>query len=228
MRLVRHKPSELLAEFIPVPGDHPRKGNTPCKFHEVTNVPVIIRRADDRLRLEWALVENLQRTDLNPLEAAEGYRQLAEDFNLSHEDIATRVGKSRTAVTNTLRLLKLSPAVRQALMSGEIREGHARALLALTSSQAQSAALKTIIKRNMNVRQAEELIRRLSGQRKAPAATVKRTPEEIALEDQLRQTLGTRVTLKRGRRGGSLIIHFYSDEELNALVEQLLSSSSEE
>jgi ParB family chromosome partitioning protein len=198
------------------------------KLAGLTNVPVIIRQADDRLRLEWALVENLQRTDLNPLEAAEGYRQLAEDFDLSHEDIATRVGKSRTAVTNTLRLLKLSPAVREALMNGNIREGHARALLALSSSQSQSAALQTIIKRRLNVRQAEELVRRLSGQRKAPAARVERAPEEVALEDQLRQTLGTRVTLKRGRRGGSLIIHFYSDEELNALVEQLLSSSSEE
>ena len=217
-------PSETGEGYILIAGERRLEAS---KLAGLTNVPVIIRRADDRLRLEWALVENLQRTDLNPLEAAEGYRQLAEDFNLSHEDIATRVGKSRTAVTNTLRLLKLSPAVRQALMSGEIREGHARALLALTSSQAQSAALKTIIKRRMNVRQTEELIRRLSGQRKAPAAHVKRTPEEIALEDQLRQTLGTRVTLKRGRRGGSLIIHFYSDEELNALVEQLLSSASE-
>ena len=218
-------PSETGEGYILIAGERRLEAS---KLAGLMNIPVIIRQADDRLRLEWALVENPQRTDLNPLEAAEGYRQLADDVDLSHEDIATRVGKSRTAVTNTLRLLKLSPAARQALMSGEIREGHARALLALTSSQAQSAALNTIIKRRLNVRQAEELIRRLSGQRKAPAARVKRTPEEVALEDQLRQTLGTRVTLKRGRRGGSLIIHFYSDEELNALVEQLLSSSSEE
>jgi ParB family chromosome partitioning protein len=218
-------PSTTGAGYILVAGERRLEAS---KLAGLKSAPVIVRQADDRLRLEWALVENLQRTDLNPLEAAEGYRQLAEDFELSHEDIATRVGKSRATVTNTLRLLKLSPAVRQALMNEDIHEGHARALLALSSSQAQSAALQTIIKQRLNVRQAEELIRRLSGQRKARTTRVKRTPEETALEDQLRQTLGTRVTLKRGRRGGSLIIHFYSDEELNALVEQLLSSFSEE
>lgn len=193
----------------------------------LTNVPVIVRHADERQRLEWTLIENLQRTDLNPLEAAEGYRQLAEDFNLSHEEIAVRVGKSRTSVTNTLRLLKLSPAVRQSLMQGKISEGHARALLALRSTRAQSAALQTVVQRELNVRQTEELVRRLGGERRKSPPPTERPPEEIALEDQLREALGTRVTIKRGRRGGRLIISFYSDEELNALVDQLLNRSSE-
>lgn len=193
----------------------------------LNSVPVIIRRVDEQQRLEWTLVENLQRTDLNPLEAAEGYRQLAEDFDLSHEQIAERIGKSRAAVTNTLRLLKLPAAVKNALLEGQIREGHARALLSLPNAQAQSAALRTILQRELSVRQTEELIRRLSGEKKPQVRKVSRPPEEAALEDQLRQELGTKVSLKRGKRGGSIVIHFYSDEELNAIVDRLLTSLSE-
>lgn len=193
----------------------------------LTNVPVIVHQVNERQRLEWALIENLQRTDLNPLEAAGGYRQLAEDFNLSHEEIADRVGKSRASVSNTLRLLKLSPAVRQSLIAGEISGGHARALLALRSARAQSAALQTVVQRGLNVRQTEELVRRLSGERRKSPPPPDRPPEEIALEDQLRVALGTRVTIKRSRRGGRLVIRFYSDEELNALVDQLLNRSTE-
>ena len=189
------------------------------------SVPVVVRRTDDRQRLEIALIENLQRADLNPLEAAEGYRQLAEDFGLSHDEVAGRVGKSRTTITNTLRLLRLTTAARQALTEGAISEGHARALLSLPSAQAQSAVLQTLLNRGLNVRQTEELVRRLAGERKAPSGRRSRPPEESDLEGQLRQVLGTRVTLIRGRRGGRLIIHFYSDEELNALVDQILPHS---
>jgi len=191
----------------------------------LTTVPVIIRQADERQHLELALIENLQREDLNPLEAAEGYRQLAEDFGLSHDQVATLVGKSRTAVSNTLRLLKLAPAVQEALRAGEISEGHARALLGLPSIQAQSASLQTVIRRALNVRQTEELVRRLTGQRRTSPARSRHTPEESDLEARLRQSLGTRVSLRRGQRGGSLVIHFYSDEELNALVDRLLAET---
>jgi len=187
----------------------------------LTSVPVIVRIADERQQLELALIENLQREDLNPLEAAEGYRQLAEDFGLSHEEIAEQMGKSRTAVSNTLRLLKLSAAVRKALGSGKISEGHARALLALPSAQAQSGALKAILDRDLSVRQTEDLVRRIQGERKKTKKTVSRSPEETDLEDQLRGWLGTRVSLKRGRRGGSMTIYFFSDEELNALVDRI-------
>jgi ParB family chromosome partitioning protein len=191
----------------------------------LTTVPVIIRQADERQHLELALIENLQREDLNPLEAAEGYRQLAEDFGLSHDQVATLVGKSRTAVSNTLRLLKLAPAVQEALRAEEISEGHARALLGLTSGQAQSATLQTVIRRALNVRQTEELVRRLTGQRRTSPARSRHSPEESDLEARLRQSLGTRVSLRRGQRGGSLVIHFYSDEELNALVDRLLAET---
>jgi len=187
-------------------------------------VPVIVREVNEQQRLELALIENLQRDDLNPLDAAEGYRQLAEEFNLSHEDIAAQVGKSRTSITNTLRLLKLSPPVRQSLADGEISEGHARALLALKTTQRQTSALHTILKRHLSVRQTEDLVREPAQKPKKNAQSTNRSADEIALEDQLRQKLGTRVTLKRSKQGGSITISFFSDEELNALVDQLLDS----
>ncbi len=190
-------------------------------------VPVIVREADEQQQLEWALVENLQRSDLNPLEIANGYLQLADEFDLSHAEIAKRVGKNRATVSNTLRLLKLSAAVRGALIENKISEGHARALLSLPTAQAQSAALQSILERELSVRQVEELVQRLLGERRKKKPTTKRSPEETALENQLRDALGTRVTLKRGQRGGSLVIRFFSDEELNALVDRLLASSEE-
>jgi ParB family chromosome partitioning protein len=188
-------------------------------------VPAIVRSVNAQQHLELALIENLQRADLNPLEAAEGYRLLADEFGLSHDDIASRVGKSRAAVTNTLRLLKLSAPARDALRAGAISEGHARALLALATAQAQAAGLEAILKGGLNVRQTEELVRRLSGERKRRPAAARHLPEEAALEEELRQALGTRVSLRRGRRGGTIAIRFFSDEEMNAIVDQLLRGS---
>ena len=186
-------------------------------------VPAIVHEASEQQRLELALIENLQRSDLTPLEAAEAYRQLIEDFALSHEDIATRVGKSRVAVTNTLRLLKLPANVQQALVDGRISEGHARALLALPTPEAQEAALRAILKQELSVRQTEELVRKLSGHRPAYTHRPLPNPEVTAIEERLRAHLGTRVKLNRFQRGGTLVIHYYSDEELNALIEVLLS-----
>jgi ParB family chromosome partitioning protein len=185
-------------------------------------VPALIREASDQQRLELALIENVQREDLNPLEAAEAYRQLNEDFNLSHEEIAVQVGKSRAAVTNTLRLLKLPPAVQKALVENRISEGHARALLALPTPEAQESALHTVLRFELNVRQTEELVRKLSGQKLTVETKPAPPPEVTALEQRLRDRLGTKVALNRRKKGGTLVIHFYSDEELNALVEQIL------
>lgn len=188
-------------------------------------VPAIIRGASDQELVELALVENVQRADLSPLETAEAYRQLSEDFNLSHEVIAARVGKNRVTVTNTLRLLKLPDDVKQSLASGEISEGHARTLLALPSAEAQSAALKSIIKYDLNVRQTEELVRKLSGEK--PRKRTARTPDpEIkAIEEQLRQRLGTRVNLYQKSKGGTLTIYYYSAEELDTILDLILSES---
>jgi len=185
-------------------------------------VPVILREASDEQRLELALVENIQRADLGPLEAAEAYRQLSEDFHLSHEEIAIRVGKSRSTITNTLGLLRLPDNVRSALVEGKISEGHARALNGLTTTEKQTAALQTILFRELNVRQTEELVRRLNGERPPGKMKPALTPEMGALEERLRTRLGTRVRLTHHSKGGAIIIHYYSVEELNALAQQLL------
>ncbi|HWR67224.1 MAG TPA: ParB/RepB/Spo0J family partition protein [Bellilinea sp.] len=188
----------------------------------MTAVPAIVRQATDQQRLEMALIENLQRADLAPLDTAEAYRQLAEEFKLSHDEIAERVGKSRTTVTNTLRLLRLPDAVRIALVEGKISEGHARALLGLNSPQAQAAVLQNILANDLSVRQTEELVRRYSGERAAPVQRAEPSPEIKSLEARLRDSLGTRVTLRHGKKGGTLVIHYYSDEELDGLISQIL------
>ena len=185
-------------------------------------VPALIREATDQQLLELALVENIQRSDLGPLETAHAYKHLAEDFGLSHEEIAAKVGKKRVTVTNTLRLLKLPARLLDALASGQITEGHARALLALPNPQAQTAAFATVVNKGLNVRQTEELVRRLLGQQDARPAKPTRQAESDALATRLREALGTKVALKRGRKGGTIIIHFYSDEELNAIAEAIL------
>jgi ParB family chromosome partitioning protein len=179
-------------------------------------VPVLIRQATDQQRLELAIIENVQRADLSALEEAEAYRQLAEDFDLSHEDIAVRVGKSRVAVT-----LKLPDVVKNALIENRISEGHARALLALGTFEAQSAALRTVIAQELNVRQTEVLVRKLSGEK--PAAKKKSTPppDITELEERLRRSLGTKVSLRAGKKGGTVTIYYYSDEELDALMGRL-------
>jgi ParB family chromosome partitioning protein len=191
----------------------------------LSDVPAILREASEQQHLELALIENIQRADLSPLEQAEAYRQLAEEFNLSHEEIAERVGKSRSAVTNTLRLLKLPASAQKALSEGQISEGHARALLGLSSPAAQGAVLHSILIKNLNVRQTEELVRRLSGQKTPAQPRPEPSPEIQALEERLRSALGTRVSLNPRRKGGTITIHYYSDEELNTLLDVLLGQS---
>lgn len=188
-------------------------------------VPALVREATEEQRLELALIENVQRQDLSPLETAEAYRQLVEDFHLSHEQISAQVSKSRTAVTNTLRLLKLPEDVQQALADGRLSEGHARALLALPTPQAQSAALKTVLDHDLNVRQTEELVRRLSGIKPQVIPRPALPPEIVALEERLRHSLGTKVSLTHGQKGGAITIYYYSDEELDALMEQIIGRS---
>jgi ParB family transcriptional regulator, chromosome partitioning protein len=188
----------------------------------LTAVPVLVRQATDQQRLELAIIENVQRSDLSSLEEAEAYRQLAEDFDLSHEAIAAKVGKSRVAVTNTLRLLKLPDSVKNALIEGRVTEGHARALLALTNPEAQGAALRSVLKQELNVRQTEELVRKLCGEKPANRPHQATSPEIASLEERLRASLGTKVNLQTRRNGGTLTIHYYSNEELDAILARLL------
>jgi ParB family chromosome partitioning protein len=187
------------------------------------SVPAIVREASDQQRLELALIENLQREDLSPIEAADAYQLLAEEFGLSHDEIAVQVGKSRVAVTNTIRLLKLPENVLKALNDGTISEGHARVLLALPNPQAQSAALQTIINHNLTVRQAEELVRKMAGQKPVQKQKPIKPAGIRDLEEKMRGQLGTKVTIQHGKQGGTIVIHYYSEEELDALVAQLLN-----
>lgn len=205
-------------------------------------VPVILRKAGDRELLELALIENLQRSDLNPLEEAEAYRQLVDDFGLSHEQVALKVGKSRPAVSNTLRLLGLSDKVKAALIEGyahedeldqdldqaapestfRFSEGHARALLHLDSRQAQEAVLKQVVSARLNVRQTEELVKKLGGKKPEGSTPASRPAQVTDMEERLRSSLGTKVRLQHGKKGGTVTIYYYSDEELDALVEKLI------
>ncbi len=186
-------------------------------------VPTMVKEVTPQNALELALVENIQRADLNPLEEAAAYRHLVEDFGLTQEQVAERVGKSRVSVTNTLRLLRLPAEVRQSLADGTIREGHARALLALPTIEAQIAALTTVAKKALSVRQTEELVRRLMADPPGPKPERYVAPETRALEEEFRETLGTKVNLYRNRRGrGRLVIHFFSEEELQSLYDVIV------
>ena len=192
-----------------------------ARLANLDKVPVILREASDQESLELALIENVQRADLNALEAAKAYQQLKDEFNLSDEKIAKRVGKSRVAITNTRTLLELSKSVKEALENGKISEGHGRALKSL-SSQSQSAALNTVIKQILNVRQTEQLVRKLKGVKPASKPKATPTPEILELQGRLRDSLGTKVSLSHGPKGGKIVIHYYSDEELNGLADRLI------
>ena len=191
----------------------------------LSEIPAVIKEASRQDMLELALVENIQRSDLNPLEEAAAYQTLIEDFHLTQEQVADRVGKSRTAVANIVRLLRLPTPVKNALIEGQIREGHARALLGLSDEQAMTEAAKLVIDRGLSVRQTEELVRRLNTPAAPPPEKeddLSNTPESKALEDRLRAHLGTKVNLFRTRKGGRIVIHFYSEEELADIYDKLI------
>ena len=192
----------------------------------LARVPAIIKEVTPQEMLEIALVENIQRNDLSPLEEAAAFQQLINEFGLTPDAVAERVGKSRVAIYNTLRLLKLPGQIQAALMQGEISEGHARALLSLSSAVDQLAVLNEIKAHDLNVRQTEELIRRLN----SPKTTEKKAHRDQRwqgakeYESRLREALGTKVALVRSRKGGRIIIEFYSEEEFEAIYEKLIGS----
>ena len=187
-------------------------------------VPAIMREVSNQDQLIVALIENLQRADLNPLETASAYQKLSQSFDLSHEEIGEHVGKSRTTVTNMLRLLDLPDIVQQALRKGQISMGHARALLSLETTKSQAAALQTVLTKELNVRQTESLVQKLQGQKdRQPTKKSTPSPEMLDMQERLQSNLGTKVRLKQSKSGkGTITIHFYSDEELNSLLDRFL------
>ncbi|HOG57989.1 MAG TPA: ParB/RepB/Spo0J family partition protein [Anaerolineaceae bacterium] len=184
-------------------------------------VPALVRSATLQEQLEFAIIENIQREDLNALERAHAYQSLLDEFSLTHDEIAQKVGKSRAAVTNTLRLLNLPVSVQQALQDDLITEGHARSLLGLNSARSIEAALETVLNLGLNVRQTEILVGKLQG--KAPRQPSERVKPAglAALENKMRQFFKTKVSLQPGKKGGSITIYYYSDEELNSIADAL-------
>jgi ParB family transcriptional regulator, chromosome partitioning protein len=204
-------------------------------------VPAMVKEATPQASLEMALVENIQRRDLNPLEEAHAYRQLLDEHGLTQERLAQRIGKSRVAVTNTLRMLHLPDAAREALANGEISEGHARAILMADGEDQRLQVLARVLEGHLSVRETEALAREINlppretealareinlppRETAAPEAEAAPDPDTERLENAFRQALGTRVRLLRGRHGGRLVIHFFSDEELQGIYEAIVRS----
>jgi ParB family chromosome partitioning protein len=186
----------------------------------MATVPAMVKEATPQASIEMALVENIQRRDLNPLEEAHAYRQLLDEHGLTQERLAQRIGKSRVAVTNTLRLLHLPDSVRDALADGSITEGHARAILMANGDNLRLRVLARVLDDHLSVRDTEALARRLNDDRPAPRPA---DPDVERLEDAFRQALGTRVRILRGQNGGGrLVIHFFSDDELQGLYEAIV------
>jgi len=189
-------------------------------------IPAVVRQLADREQLELALVENLQREDLDPLEAARAYQSLIDDFGFTQDRLAERIGRARSTVANTLRLLELHAAIQAAVASGAITEGHGRAIGGLDAA-VQERVLGTVVEGDLSVRQTEELVRRLREPRTTTAPPTKTTdPDLERVEEDLRRALGTKVRLARSRRGGRIVIEYYSDEELGRLYERLIGGTA--
>jgi ParB family chromosome partitioning protein len=195
-----------------------------CQRAGIAEVPVVVREATDREVLILALIENLQREDLNPIEVAEAYQRMGEEFSFTQEQIAQRVGKDRATVANMLRLLKLAPAVQQAVRDGTLSMGHARAIAVIDDKARQQAVAKQCIDKGLNVRQLEALLRAAAEEpagKKPPAAPA--DPNLRAVIERLKRTFGTKVTFAGKADHGKLSFEFYSSEEFDRLLEKLLS-----
>jgi len=204
-----------------------------AKIAGLSTVPVIVKELNDRTIMEITLVENLQREDLNPIEEAEGYRKLMDEFQLTQEQIGKTVGKSRSAITNALRLLNLPPEIQTQLVKNKISTGHARALLTVDSIEAQIAACEEIQAQNLSVRETEKFVRQVA-KKDVSRETFHRSiglpgkkstlePDVQAVIEELTKSLGTKVNIKRGKKGGKIEIEYYSPEELERITEILLA-----
>jgi ParB family transcriptional regulator, chromosome partitioning protein len=190
-------------------------------------IPTVVRTASDSEQLAWALIENLQRADLNSMEEAHAFQRLIDEFGLTHDEIAHRVGRARPTVTNTLRLLELAPALQEAVESRRITEGHARALGGVADHRLQEELLSTVVARGLSVRQTEELVRRtrsaamrVDGRDTAQS----NSPDAERLERGLREALATKVTLSASRKGGRITIEYYNEEDLERIYERVTGS----
>lgn len=188
-----------------------------AKLLNLNEVPIIVRAEKEQKKLEIALIENLQREDLNPLETARAYKRLIDEFNITQEEAAKKVGKARSSVANALRLLSLPLEVQEALANGKISEAHAKYLLGVEGESKQINLLRKILRQNMTVADTDREIKRLGGTKSAK-------PKDYldkAREDELSQHFGTKVEIKRQGRGGKVIIDFYSEDELGGIIRKI-------
>lgn len=200
-----------------------------CKMLDLKTIPAIITEYSDLKSTEVALIENLQRVDLNPLEEALAYQSLINEFGITQEKLAKRVGKSRSAVANTLRLLSLPDDILQMLKNGDLTSGHARALLALDETRKQIAVAKEVVNKQLSVRQTERLVKKLTEQKQTgneknqPQAN----PELLYLQDKLQNIFSTKVQIKTNKKGkGKLEIEFYNQDDLNRIIDIVLKMQS--
>ncbi len=216
--------TETLAGYQLVAGERRVRA---ARLVGLERIPALVRQLADRAQLEVALVENVQRADLDPIDEALAYRQLIEEFGLTQEHVAERVGKARATVANTLRLLDLHPDVQAAIADGRLSEGHGRALGGLPVD-GQVHVVGTVIGQGLSVRQTEELVRRLREPRptREPAKPHRLDADLERVETELRERLGTKVSLSRSRNGGRIVIEYYSDEELARLYERLIGGTA--
>lgn len=193
-----------------------------AKLAGLRSVPVIVKDMTESDMLELALIENLQREDLNPLEEADAYLQLIEEHGLKQEELAKRVGRQRSSVANVLRLLKLPEEVRRHLMTGQLSMGHARAILGAPGERAQVQLARRVLKEGLSVRECEELVRRgprTGGKARRSPRKHRYSPETYRLIESMQRRLGTKVDIHQGKKGGRVVIHYYSPEELDRVIE---------
>ncbi len=189
----------------------------------LVEVPVVVKEATPQAMLELAIIENVQREDLNSLEEAYAYQNLMDQFGLTQENVAKRMGKGRSTVANLLRLIKLPPNIQQAVVDGRISGAHGRALLPLPTPEMQTGGMNQIIKLKLSVRQTERMVTNLLAEKKPKPRPRKELPVELAaLETQFRNTLGTQVNIEQSGKGGRVVLHYYSDEELHAIYNAIV------
>ena len=190
------------------------------KMADLATVPVIVREADDLDRLELALIENIQRQDLNPIEEAESYQKLNDEFGLTHAQIAKRMGKSRSAITNSLRLLDLPDYIKEAISEGRITEGHAKVLMGIKDETKRKEVFEKILNEKLSISDTSQEAR--GTQVKSHIRKNNQDPNLASVEDGLRSALGTKVSIrKRGKHGGQIVIDYYGEEELSDLIEKM-------
>jgi len=214
---VQRDDGSLFTEYELIAGERRLRAS---KIAGLTQIPAIIRSSEDsdRVKLELAIIENLQREDLNPIERAEAFRQLSEDFGFKHAEIAKRVGKSREYVSNTLRLLALPDDIKSALSGGKITEGHARPMLMLSDRpEEQQTLFKEVLYKKLTVREAESIARRVAFE-KVRKQSRSFDPGLVEVEEKLAESLGTRVFIEKRQVGGKIMIDFFSDDDLQKIL----------